>query len=563
MDETIQTLFTDFQGREEDIIPLLHRVQETYNYLPEPAMQAIARFTRVPESQVYDVATFYTEFKLAPQGKKHVQICRGTACRMQGSTRYVDILTQHLGVQPGETTPDGAVSLEVVECLGMCDHAPAALVNGVPVSIDLAAPPETWLDAPPEVPLGNLGGEPRWLTARIGTIPPDDVAAYEQTGGFAGLRAALSRSPEAVIAEVEQSGLAGRGGAAFPTGLKWKFTAGAKGEPKYVVCNADESEPGTFKDRLLLEGDPLAVIEGMLIAGYAIGAAQGYVYIRGEYHRPRAILQRAIDAAYAAGYLGEDILGSGFSFDLEIRAGAGAYICGEETALFESIEGRRGMPRYKPPFPTTNGLFDRPTVINNVETLATATWILARGAEAYRSRGTSDSPGTKLFCLSGDVARPGVYEAPFGTPMRDLIEMAGGPRGEIQAVLTGGAAGVFATPDQLDTPMSYESLKEAGLSLGSGVLMVINRERDMREVLLSLALFFAHESCGKCYPCRLGTRYQLEIVKKIAAGTASEHDIRRLHTIGETMTTASFCGLGMTAATAILSAMEKGLVANG
>ena len=560
MTEPLQTLFTGFQGREEDIIPLLHRVQETYNYLPEDAMQAVARFTRVPESQVYDVATFYTEFKLAPRGAKHIQICRGTACRMHGGVRYVEALEQHLGIRAGETTPDGAYSLEVVECLGLCDQAPAALVNGVPVTLDLDAPPASWLDSPPEAPQGLVAGEPRWLTARIGAAAPDDVTAYEQAGGFAGLRAALSRSPQEVITEVEQSGLSGRGGAAFPTGLKWKFTAGAQSSPKFVVCNADESEPGTFKDRALLEGDPLAVIEGMLIAGYAIGAAQGYVYIRSEYHRPRAILQRAIDAAYAAGYLGENILGSGFSFDVEIRVGAGAYVCGEETALFESIEGRRGMPRYKPPYPTTNGLFDRPTVINNVETLAAAGWILAHGAEAYRSQGTSDSPGTKLFCLSGDVPRPGVYEAPFGTRMRDLIEMAGGDTDAVQAVLVGGAAGSFASPGQLDTPMSFEGLKAAGLSLGSGVLMVIGEGRDMREVLLSLALFFAHESCGKCNPCRLGTRYQLEIVKKIVAGTATDRDIERLHTIGQTMTTASFCGLGMTAATAILSAIDGGLV---
>jgi len=560
MDESIQNIFTGFSGQEEDIIPLLHRVQENYNYLPASAMQAIARFTRVPESQIFDVATFYTEFKLAPMGKKHIQICRGTACRMQGSVRYVDVLEQHLGTKAGEHAPNAQYSLEVVECLGLCDQAPAALVNGLPVTINPDMPPETWLETAPEVPLGTVEGDPRWLTARIGSLAPDDVPAFENTGGFSGLRAALVRTPQEVIAEVERSGLSGRGGAAFPTGLKWKFTAGAKGEPKYVVCNADESEPGTFKDRVLIEGDPLSVIEGMLIAGYAIGAAQGYVYIRSEYHRPSAILQRAIDAAYAAGYLGQDILGSGFSFDLEIRTGAGAYICGEETALFESIEGRRGKPRYKPPFPTTNGLFDKPTVINNVETLCTASWILAHGAQAYRNRGTSDSPGTKLFCLSGDVNRPGVYEAPFGTPMNDLIEMAGGPKGAVQAVLVGGAAGSFASPDQLETPMSFEALKDAGLSLGSGVLMVVGQERDMREVLLSLALFFAHESCGKCYPCRLGTGYQLEIVKKIVAGTVTKHDLERLQTIGKTMTTASFCGLGQTAATAILSAIDKGWI---
>ena len=556
MEVEFDTLLSEFEGRQDEIIPILHKIQGTYHYIPPASMLDVARFTHVPESQVYGVATFYSQFQLVPQGKQHIMICRGTACRMSGGTRFLAKLESHLGIKAGETSPDGAYSLEVVECLGLCDQDPSALVNGVPVRINLGADPHLWLTDLTETPLGTLGGEPRWLTGRCGVIAPTDLQDFENHGGFSGFKKALAQSPVEVTEEIVRSGLSGRGGAAFPTGLKWRYTAGAPGYPKYIICNADESEPGTFKDRVLMEGDPFSIIEGMLIAAYAIGSPQGYIYIRGEYPRPTARVQRAIGAAYAAGYLGQNIFGSDFSFDLEIRSGAGAYICGEETALFESIEGQRGMPRPKPPFPTTNGLFDKPTMINNVETLCTTAWIMSHGAEAYRAVGTENSPGTKLFCLSGDVASPGVYEAPFGIRLGDLLDLAGGARGEVQAILLGGAAGAFARPDQLDLPMSFEGLKAAGLPLGSGVVMLINTAQDLRAVLHSLALFFAHESCGKCFPCRLGTRYQLEISEKVLAGTATSHDIERLKTIGETMTQASFCGLGQTAFSAMRSALN-------
>lgn len=556
MEVEFDTLLSEFEGRQDEIIPILHKAQGVYRHISADSMAKIAQFTHVPESQVYGVATFYSQFHLEPQGSQHIMVCRGSVCRMQGGNRYLEKLEAHLGIKAGETTPDGRYSLEVVECLGLCDQAPSALVNGAPVRIDLDVHPQSWLEGPVEIPLGTLGGEPRWLTGRCGAIDPTDLQDFHNKDGFVGFRKTLEQSPAEVIAEIERSGLSGRGGAAFPTGLKWRYTAGAPANPKYIICNADESEPGTFKDRVLIEGDPFSIIEGMLIAGYAIGAPQGYIYIRGEYPRPTTILQQAIEAAYAAGYLGQDILGRGFDFDLEIRSGAGAYICGEETALFESIEGQRGMPRSKPPFPTTNGLFDKPTMINNVETLCTAAWIMAHGAEAYRSVGTENSPGTKLFCLSGDVQNPGVYETPFGIPMQDLLALAGGQRGEIQAILLGGAAGAFAKPDQLDLPMSFEGLKQAGLPLGSGVVLVINTEKDLREILLSLALFFAHESCGKCFPCRLGTRYQLQIIQKVLAGDSTPGDIDKLKEIGNTMMKASFCGLGQTAASAILSALK-------
>jgi NADH-quinone oxidoreductase subunit F len=325
-----------------------------------------------------------------------------------------------------------------------------------------------------------------------------------------------------------------------------------------VVCNADESEPGTFKDRVLLLDDPHTLIEGMLITGYAIGAEQGYIYLRGEYPYIMPILDEALAEARTAGLLGRSLLGSGFTFDIEVRLGAGAYICGEETALFESIEGKRGFPRVKPPFPTTYGLFGKPTVINNVETLFNVPLIIQRGASEYRAIGTQKSPGSKLFCLSGDVLRPGVYEIPFGVTLRELLEMAGGMAGDrsLKAVLFGGAAGSFATAEHLDVRLTFEDLRDAGLPLGSGVVMVFDESRDLRDVLSRLGHFFAHESCGKCYPCQLGTQRQKEILDRVAEGKSLPGDVERLQDVGWTMIDASLCGLGQTAATAVLSAMK-------
>jgi NADH-quinone oxidoreductase subunit F len=339
--------------------------------------------------------------------------------------------------------------------------------------------------------------------------------------------------------------------------MKWKFASQAKGQPKYMVCNADESEPGTFKDRVLLEGYPLSVIEGMVIAAFAVGSHKGYLYIRGEYMRAHSIVQSALENARAAGYLGKNILDTGFDFDIEVRAGAGAYVCGEETALFESIEGKRGFPRLKPPYPTDQGLFGKPTDINNVETLCAAVWIMANGADEFRSLGTEKSTGTKIFCLSGDVATPGVYELPLGITLGEVIEKAGGVQGELRGVLIGGAAGTFAGPDDLGLSMSFEGLAENKYFLGSGVINVINTERDMRQILHSLAHFFAHESCGKCFPCQLGTQRQMEITEKVLNGVATQADIVALEDVGFAMAETSICGVGQMASTAILSAWSK------
>jgi NADH-quinone oxidoreductase subunit F len=546
------------QGRPA-LLPALHAAQAIYGYLPEPVAAEISRALDVPLADVYGVIDFYAMFYKEPVGRTIIRVCGDPACAMAGADQVMQAVCQQAGATLDEVSPDGAYLVERAPCLGLCEHAPAVLVGDNPLGRVSPTQAAGILHGAGEPPQALVAGDIRLLTASCGHARPTNLADYQAAGGYAGLRKALEGPPQAVIAEVKAAGLVGRGGAAFPTGIKLEGASQAYGTPKYVVCNADESEPGTFKDRVLLEGDPHRVLEGLIIAAYAIGAHQGFIYIRGEYPRAFTIVEAALQEARRAGLIGENILDSGFDFEIELRLGAGAYICGEETALFESIEGKRGFPRIKPPFPTTHGLFNKPTAINNVETLCNLPFIVERGATEYRRYGTQQSPGPKLFCVSGDVLRPGVYEVPFGVTLRHLLEdLAGGlhPGRSLQAVLFGGAAGAFATPKDLDVRLSFEDLRAAGLPLGSGVVMVFDDRRDLRHVLQQLARFFAHESCGKCYPCQLGTQRQHEILSRVAAGNIQPGDAERLADVGWTMTDASLCGLGQTAASAVLSAMK-------
>ena len=540
------------------LLPALHAAQSIYSYLPQDVVAEISRTLKVPLANVYGVIDFYAMFYPEPVGKTVIRVCNDPPCSVKGGAQVLDSVCRHLAVAPGEITSDGAYTVERSPCLGLCEHAPAVLAGETAIGRANPSNAEEITQGIGQAPHGVVGGDIRVLTANCGKGRPASLKEYELTGGYAALRKALAMDPEAVIAEVKDSGLVGRGGAAFPTGVKWEGAFKAGGEPKYVVCNADESEPGTFKDRVLMEEDPHRTIEGMIIAAYAIGANRGYFYIRGEYPYGHKVISAAIEEARGAGYLGENILDSRFDFDIEMRMGAGAYICGEETALFESIEGKRGFPRVKPPFPTTFGLFGKPTVINNVETFCNVPLIIAKGASEYRRYGTETSPGPKLFCVSGDVARPGLYEVPFGVTLRHLLEdLAGGvSAGSLQAILFGGAAGAFATQENLDVKMTFEDLRAQGLPLGSGVVMVFNEQRDLRQVLKGLAHFFADESCGKCYPCQIGTQRQYELLSRLAEGKYREGDVDRLTDVGWTMVDASLCGLGQTAATAVLSAIK-------
>lgn len=541
------------------LLPALHAAQDLYGYVPQEAAIEIGTVLKVPLADVYGVIEFYSMLYDRPVGKRVIQICSDPTCAMAGADTLLDAVGAQLELAVDQNSSGGVFSVERGPCLGMCDHAPAVSVDGNVFG-------EVGLDQIDAICRGEgrkmpvrVYSEKPLLTANCFNGERTNLEQYQHSGGYRAFIKSLEMLPQDVIAEVKASGIVGRGGAAFPTGIKWESAAQAPGEIKYVICNADESEPGTFGNRVLMEYDPHRILEGLLIAAYAVGARKGYIYVRGEYLQSYRALQDAIEEANQAGYFGKAIMGSSFTFEIELRLGAGAYICGEETSLFESIEGKRGFPRIKPPYPTTEGLFGRPTVINNVETLANIPYIIENGAPAYRLFGTPKSPGTKLFCLSGDVARPGLYELPLGASLRHLVfDLAGGLRSKqkLQAVLFGGAAGAFAGPNSLNLRLSFEDLEAAGLPLGAGAIIVIDESRDLRDILLRLGRFFAHESCGKCYPCQLGTQRQLEILERLASGQSLAGDRERLRDVGLTMTDASICGLGQTAAMAALSALK-------
>lgn len=384
------------------------------------------------------------------------------------------------------------------------------------------------------------------------------LEGYIKEGGYQVLKKSLNSSPEDIIEEIKKSKLVGRGGAAFPTGLKWEFAKKSKEFPKYVVCNADEGEPGTFKDRLILENDPHLILEAIAICGFAIGAQAGFIYIRGEYFKAYEILKKAIEEAEKSNFLGKDILDSKFSFKIKLYKGAGAYVCGEETALLDSLEGKKGQSRVKPPFPTFVGFKDKPTVLNNVETFANIPQILLKGGEQFSKIGSPDSPGTKLYCLSGDVNKPGVYELPTDVTLRELIEEYGkGVKGKLKAVLPGGVSSNLLTDKELDVVMDYPSVQKAGSMLGSGAVIVINEEHCMVDLAKRCTEFFDYESCGKCTPCREGTKRAREILANITQGRGELSDLELLKELQEVMYDTSRCGLGQAALNAGRSAIEK------
>jgi NADH-quinone oxidoreductase subunit F len=565
------------RSKRDLLLPVLHGLQDEVGWISRGGLDYACRRLNVPPAEAYGVATFYDRFALAEQPALAVTVCDDIACKCAGA----DDLCREMETAFGpEGTARGGSLWRRSPCLGLCDRAPAIGIErsgaGANHSEGRVAP--AWVDGVLAVLAGgrwpaNEGSllppqSPVRLLRRIGVVDPESIDSYRAAGGFGALRRALEMGPEAVIREVTEAKLLGRGGAAFPTGRKWDAVAHAPVRPHHLVCNADESEPGTFKDRVLMEGDPFAIVEAMTIAGIATGCEHGYLYVRTEYPLARARIESAIGRAREHGYLGDDVAGSGLRFDIEVRRGAGAYICGEETALFNSIEGKRGEPRNKPPFPAQSGLFGKPTLVNNVETLVNVLDIVNEGGAAFAATGTPDSSGTRLFCLSGHVRRPGVYEVPMGTTLRVLIELAGGlPVGrKLQAVLLGGAAGSFVTEKQLDVPLTFEGTRAIGATLGSGAVMVLDDTADLEAILLRIARFFRHESCGQCVPCRVGTKRQEEILHRLLVDRQTSHrdgDIALLADIAQAMRDASICGLGQTAASAIQSAVIQLKVLNG
>ncbi|MFP5069968.1 NAD(P)H-dependent oxidoreductase subunit E [Pseudonocardia nantongensis] len=591
------------RSRRHLLLPLLHAVHDAEGWLSEGALNHLARTLQVPPAEVYGVATFYAMFSVEPRAPRVVHVCDDVACGPNGGEEVVAALAGALGPSggageaadgaPGDDPagpggPDRPAACWVRSpCLGLCERAPAVLhqragepdLSQAPATPDgtveaatapfdttgdqASAADDAFADTAVSAPQTRTGAHLR-LLRRVGVVDPGSLDDYRSRGGYAGLRRAIELGPTRVIAELKDASLTGRGGAAFPTGVKWEGVAQSPERPHHLVCNADESEPGTFKDRVLMEGDPFGLVESMTIAGYVTGATVGHLYIRGEYPLATRRLQDAISAARARGYLGEDVMGEGFAFDLELRRGAGAYICGEETALLESIEGYRGEPRNKPPFPATVGLFGKPTAINNVETLYDVLEVLNIGGQAFAAVGGGRSTGSKLFCVSGAVGAPGVYEVDFGTTLRELLELAGGARGELRTVLLGGAAGGFVMPADLDVPLTLEGARDIGATLGSGVVLVFDEAADLSRTLRRIAAFFRDESCGQCVPCRVGTVRQEEALARLERDApigSRETELALLDDLARVMRDASICGLGQTAPAAVMSAIDLGLIA--
>ncbi|MDP6862169.1 MAG: NADH-ubiquinone oxidoreductase-F iron-sulfur binding region domain-containing protein [Acidimicrobiales bacterium] len=524
------------------LLPGLHLLQNVKGWISPGGLNYLAEALQVPAAEAYGVASFYELFQLEePEDGPLHHVCVDPVCAIGGSASYIE-----------ELRADGQ-RVHESPCLGQCERPPAAFVQ-------IKGQENQDLTAATNDGAQFHANDRNRLLRRFGHETPTHLDSYKEQGGYEALKLAIELGGPRVIEMLSESGLTGRGGAAFPTGVKWHSVAAHQTSPKYVVANADESEPGTFKDRMILENDPFALIEAMTIAGLSTGCEKGWIYIRGEYTTASDRLTAAISEAYAAQLLGKAIAGSPATFDLEIRQGAGAYICGEETSLFNSIEGFRGEPRSKPPYPTDSGLFGRPTIVNNPETFLNVLEILNYGVEHYRSAGTPDSPGTKLFCLSGDIARPGLYEGQFGITLRELLSNAGGVDGDLQTVLLGGAAGSFVSPRQLDLPLTFEDTKAHGLTLGSGAVMVFSTRVKIADVLVRLAQFFRDESCGQCVPCRIGTVRQHEALLQIGLGQPNKKNVSLLGDIATVMTDASICGLGQTAATAVQSAIALGLL---
>lgn len=524
-------------GDRDLLLPVLHAVQDAIGWISHGALNYICRRLSVPPAEAWGVVTFYHLLATDERPPNVAHVCDDIACRLN------DV---HAQISRHESA---GLTVKRSPCLGQCDRGAAALITkaGKNAERRVEAP-----SAPAATHVSALGAAR--LIRRIGRVDPSSLDAYRKHGGYSALGRALEMGAERVVAEVTAAKLLGRGGAAFPTGRKWEAVAREAAKPHYVVCNADESEPGTFKDRVLMEHDPFAIVEAMTICGFATGSERGFIYIRGEYPEAERAIGHAIAQALAGGFLGPNIMRTGFAFDIEIRRGGGAYICGEETALFNSIEGKRGEPRSKPPFPAQFGLFGKPTVVNNVETLANVLDIVNEGGAVWAKTGTPGSAGTRLFCLSGHVAKPGLYEIESGRTLREAIDAAGGvAQGRsLQAVLLGGAAGTFVGPAALDMPLSFEGARAANATLGSGVIMVFDETADLHDTLIRIAEFFKQESCGQCVPCRVGTIRQLELLKKSEPSAPSV-----ALDLSQAMKDASICGLGQTASSAIDSAFAN------
>jgi len=543
------------------VLDVVRAVQEKFGYVSGEATELIAARMSVERVEVESIVTFYAFLSNEPKGEVVIRLCDDVIDEIKGADRVAYAFQEALGVGFGETTPDGQITLEHTPCIGMCDQAPAALINGV-VATNLSSDSARRIveilqkHAVPQKIVTSFGfGDGNNAHDLVRAMVhnnirlPGDVIFGEMAAGDA-LRAALSMSPREVIRDVKTARLRGRGGAGFPTGMKWEFTRAADGDRRMVICNADEGEPGTFKDRVILTERPDMMIEGMTIAGYAVGADTGIIYLRAEYAYLRPFLEHVLDQRRNQGLLGEDILGKrGFNFDIRIRMGAGAYVCGEETALISSCEGDRGDPKHRPPFPTDKGFLMYPTAVNNVETLCCVARILERGPGWFSEFGSPRSAGTKLLSISGDCPRPGIYEVPFGIELNEVLRMCGAE--DTTAVQVGGPSGQMVGPDDFGRTICYDDLATGG------ALMVFDSTRDILRIARKFLDFFIEESCGYCTPCRVGNVLLEERIGKILAGKGEPSDLEYLEDLGNSIKTASRCGLGQTSPNPVLTTLKN------
>ena len=561
-----ENIVARYEQKQAAMLPVLRLIQERFGHVSSEAEEWVAALLGIAPSHVHEVVTFYTLYHRQPVGTYHIQLCHNIACALRGAEGCLAALSERLGIAPGETTPDGRYTLSTVECLCACEVAPVMQVNdryAGPVTPELI---DTLLRDPdrlPALPLAFQGApglvEPV-LSARFGIKDSESLESYLRDGGYEAARKALTQmTPEQVIAEVTKSNLRGLGGAGFPTGRKWSFIPKGSAKPTFLVVNADEGEPGTIKDRYLLVKDPHRLLEGMVIASYATGAHKAYIYIRGEYAEPAAILQKAVEEAQGKGLLGRKIFKTGHDLEVVVHRGAGAYICGEETALLESLEGKKGFPRLKPPFPAIAGLFASPTVINNVETLACVPAIIRKGGEWFAKLGFGKSGGTRLFSVSGHVRKPGLYEASHGITLRELLDAAGGvPEGrQLKAVIPGGISAKILTADEIGVRMDFDALLAAGTMAGSAGVIAMDETTCMVRALWYASKFFAHESCGQCSPCREGTGRIFKIVDRILRGQGRAQDLETLLGAASGMEGRTICVFADAAAWPVQSYITK------
>ena len=579
-DSQAQEIIRRYDEPRAAMLPLLWLVQEELGHIPSEAEFWVGRHLGIAVSHVREVVSFYSMFRTEPAGRRELRVCTSLPCLLRGADDVLLRIKDQLGVGAGETTPGGELTVTEVECLCACEIAPMAQLDeqfvgplDVPGSLD-AILRDALRESPSRRPTALLRAtaapvpSPSRLSRPTGPVVSTRLGnadgtwwdAYVASGGYVAAKRALSLTPAQIIDEVSRANLRGLGGAGFPTAKKWSFIPKNSAKPIYLVVNADEGEPGTFKDRYLLERDPHALLEGMIIAAYSIGSHKAYVYIRGEYFRSAQRFNRAVQEAYAHGWLGKNIQGSGFDLDVVIHRGAGAYICGEETALLTSLEGGKGFPKLKPPFPAISGLFHCPTIVNNVETLACVPFILREGVERFAGLGTSRQGGTRLFSVCGHVKRPGLYEAPVGVSLRELIEgYAQGVREgrTLKAVVPGGISAKVLTASEIDVHMDFDSLMAAGSMAGSGGVIVMDDTACMFEALQSASKFFAHESCGQCSPCREGTGWVYRILNRIAEGKGRLQDLDDLLAIARDMEGKTICVFADAAAWPVQSYITK------